>query len=273
MKIGSLSLRSDRPAIMGILNVTPDSFSDGGASFAPEDAVSNALRMAEAGADIIDVGGESTRPGAEPVADDEEIGRILPVIRGIRGSSDIPISIDTTKSSVARAAIDAGADMINDISAGRFDASMFPLAAESGVPICLMHMKGTPRTMQLDPTYEDVMAEIGSFLRESIGMAVRAGVARDAVVVDPGIGFGKTAGHNVEILRRLAELSSLGSPVLVGASRKSFIGKILDVKVNQRLEGTLAAVAASIRGGAHILRVHDVAAVRRFVEMYLALSS
>jgi dihydropteroate synthase len=228
--------------------------------------------MAEEGADIVDVGGESTRPGAEPVSEDEEIARVLPVIRRIREASDVPISIDTTKARVARAAIDAGADMINDISAGRFDEGMLPLAAAAGLPVCLMHMKGTPRTMQADPRYGDVMGEIASFLRESVGRAVEAGVAREAVIVDPGIGFGKTVEHNLTILRRLAELRSVGAPLLVGASRKSFIGKLLDVKVNQRLEGTLAAVAASVRGGARILRVHDVGAVGRFIRMYLALA-
>jgi len=271
MRIGSFTLRHGRPAIMGVVNVTPDSFSDGGRFVDPACAIEHALRLADCGADLLDIGGESTRPGADPVDTGEELERVIPVIEGVRRASRVPISIDTTKAAVGRAALDAGADMLNDISAGRFDAGMLPLAAESGVPICLMHMQGMPRTMQAAPHYGDLIGEIQEFLADAINRAVAAGVNRGAVAVDPGIGFGKDARDNIVILKRLAEFARLEAPILIGTSRKSFIGKMLDLDVDKRLEGTLATLAVAIEGGAAIIRVHDVAATARFMKMYLAL--
>ncbi len=270
MMISSISLPKNGPALMGIINVTPDSFSDGGRYLNASAAVEHALRLVEEGADIVDIGGESTRPGAVPVSADDELTRVIPVIEGIRRSSEIPISIDTTKASVAKAALNAGANMINDISAGRFDSEMFALAASKQVPICLMHMKGTPRTMQNDPHYDDVMVEIISFLKESMKLAEEAGVKREMIMIDPGIGFGKTVEDNLIILKRLGELKKLNAPIVIGTSRKSFIGKVLDVNVENRLEGTLATLAASIKGGASILRIHDVASAKRFMKVYCA---
>jgi len=255
---------------MGIVNATPDSFSDGGLCADTRSAVEHALKLADWGADMIDVGGESTRPGSKAVPLELELERVVPVIEGVRRVSDIPISIDTTKSEVARRAVAAGADMINDISAGRFDAGVLRVAAESGVPICLMHMKGTPRDMQVDPTYDDLISEVVCFLREAVGRARAAGIEEGKLLIDPGIGFGKTAEGNLEIIRRLAEIAAVGRPVLIGTSRKSFIGKILDTTVDNRLEGTLATLAAAIDRGARIIRVHDVEGARRFVTMYLA---
>lgn len=254
---------------MGIVNVTPDSFSDGGMFLNPDDAIGHALRLGEDGADIIDVGGESSRPGSEPVGEEDELSRVIPVIRGIRQRCGIPISVDTTKSSVAARAIEAGADMINDISAGRFDAGMLPLAASGGRPICLMHMRGTPKTMQDSPHYDDVIAEIRDFLSESIGRAVSSGIDRRRIIIDPGIGFGKTAGDNLAILRNLDKFADLECPILIGASRKSFIGNILGLDVKERLEATLATIPASVEGGASIIRVHDVKGAHRFLDMYL----
>ncbi len=270
MKIGRFRLERGVPAIMGIVNATPDSFSDGGLCLDPGAAVKHALMLERDGADIIDVGGESTRPGARPVGTAEELRRVMPVIEGVRSKSDVPISIDTTKSEVARAAVEAGADMINDISAGRFDEGMLTTAARLKVPICLMHMKGTPRTMQEAPRYDDLMGEIAGYLSDAMERACRAGVARERVILDPGIGFGKTADDNITILKRLAEIAGLGAPVLIGTSRKSFIGKVLDVDMEKRLEGTLATLALATERGAQLLRVHDVAAARRFLSMYLA---
>ncbi|MFH1829355.1 MAG: dihydropteroate synthase [Pseudomonadota bacterium] len=270
MNICTIPIQNNHCALMGIVNVTPDSFSDGGKFLDGSKAVEHALQLAKEGADIIDIGGESTRPGALPVSTDDELARVIPVIEGIRRKSGIPISIDTTKSAVAKAALHAGANMINDISAGRFDPEMFSLAAHTQVPICLMHMKGTPSTMQKDPHYDDVMVEIISFLKESIELAEKVGVKREMIMVDPGIGFGKTVEDNLIILKRLGELKKLGVPIVIGTSRKSFIGKVLDVDIENRLEGTLATLAASIQARAKVLRVHDVAAAKRFVTMYLA---
>lgn len=270
MKIGTYTLSDGTPAIMGIVNATPDSFSDGGLCADPKRAIEHSIRLFEEGADIVDVGGESTRPGADPVPLDEELRRVIPVVEGIREQTDRAISIDTSKSEVARRAIDAGADMINDISAGRFDESMFDVAASRGVPICLMHIRGTPVDMQSSPQYDDLISEIWDYLKEAVEAAVAAGVSRDAILVDPGIGFGKTVEDNLELIRRLDEFRNLGPPVMMGTSRKSFIGNILNMDVNERLEGTLATLAASINRGAQILRVHDVAAARKFVTMYLA---
>jgi dihydropteroate synthase len=249
---------SERTCVMGVLNVTPDSFSDAGRYAGFDAAVAHGLAMAVQGADVIDVGGESTRPGADPVPEPEEIDRVVPVIKELAGKLDIPISIDTYKSGVARAALEAGAAMINDISGMTFDTAMAPLAAKAGVPVVLMHIKGTPKNMQTDPKYTSLMSEIMGYLRDKAAAVVSAGVAPQKIIVDPGIGFGKTVEHNLEIIRRLAEFRSLGNPVLIGPSRKSFIGKILDVETDERLEGTAAAVAACVSGGASIVRVHDV---------------
>ncbi|MFA5867916.1 MAG: dihydropteroate synthase [Actinomycetota bacterium] len=254
---------SARTCLMGVLNVTPDSFSDGGQFGDPEVAIAQGFRMAEDGADIIDVGGESTRPGADSVPEKEEIGRVVPVIKALSAKLDIPISIDTYKSGVARAALDAGASMINDISGMTFDSAMAPLAAKAKVPVALMHIKGTPKDMQADPVYDSMMSEISGYLRDKAQDAIGAGIAPNKIIIDPGIGFGKTVEHNLEIIRRVREFKSLGHPVLIGPSRKSFIGKILGLEPDQRLEGTAAAVAACVAGGASIVRVHDVKEMAR----------
>ncbi len=255
---GQRVLLGERTLVMGILNVTPDSFSDGGLYTDPGRAVEHALEMVEAGADIIDVGGESTRPGAEPVPAEEERRRVVPVIRALRRQSDVLISVDSYKAEVARAAVEAGADIVNDISGLGFDEEMPQLLATSGVGLVLMHIKGTPRTMQRNPVYRDVIGEISGYFAERLAKAEEAGISREQVVLDPGIGFGKQLVHNLEILRRLKEFCRLGRPLLVGPSRKSFIGAILDLPPGQRLEGTAAAVALSIAGGADVVRVHDV---------------
>ncbi len=254
---------SSRTHLMGILNVTPDSFSDGGNFFQVEDAVKQGLRMAEEGADIIDVGGESTRPASDPITTEEELSRVIPVIKKLSKETDLPISIDTYKSQVAKEALDAGAEMINDISALRFDPKMKELAAESKVPIVLMHIKGTPKNMQDNPYYDDVIEEITEYLQESIQMAKDAGIQKESIVIDPGIGFGKRLEDNLNILKNLKKFSILDCPILVGPSRKSFIGKILDLPVEERLEGSLAALAVSIMNGANIVRVHDVKESKR----------
>jgi len=257
---------SSRPLIMGILNVTPDSFSDGGEFHAPADAIRRAWRLAEEGADVIDIGGESTRPGSAPVQAETELERVLPVIRGLGADFPLPLSIDTTKSAVAERALDEGADLVNDVSGLRADPAIAAVGAARGVPVVLSHIRGTPKTMQSSPHYHDVMVEVATELIESATRALSAGVRRDAIWIDPGIGFGKTFDHNLELLRRLSEISSLGLPVLVGASRKSFLGTILDLGVSERLEGSLAAAEAARLGGASMLRVHDVAETRRFVD-------
>ncbi len=258
---------SERTCVMGVLNVTPDSFSDGG-KFADQGvAIAQGLRMAEDGADIIDVGGESTRPGADPVPEEEEINRVVPVIEALARQLNLPISIDTYKSGVAGAALDAGASMINDISGMTFDSAMAPLAAKAGVPVALMHIKGTPKDMQTDPVYDSLMSEISGYLSGKARAAVGAGIAPDKIIIDPGIGFGKTVEHNLEIIRRVREFKSLGYPVLIGPSRKSFIGKILGLDPDQRLEGTAAAIAACVAGDASIVRVHDVKEMARVVRV------
>lgn len=256
-----------RTALMGIVNVTPDSFSDGGRYFKPAQAISHGVRLVEEGADIIDVGGESTRPGARPVSGREEIERVIPVIRGLRRELSAPISVDTYKADVARAALDAGADMVNDISALRFDPAMAPLVAAEKVPVVLMHMQGTPRTMQRRPHYRDVVEEVKEFLRDRIRFAVQAGVDLERIIIDPGIGFGKGLEHNLALLRALPALADLGRPVLVGPSRKTFIGKILDVGPEERLEGSLAAAVAAVLGGASVIRTHDVKEARRAIRV------
>ena len=256
------------PKIMGILNVTPDSFSDGGRFFTLDDAVKQALQMSEEGADIIDVGGESSRPGAEPVSTEEELHRVIPVIRELRRQSKIALSIDTTKSLIAARAIEAGATMINDISAGLGDPEMFAVAAQFSVPICLMHMQGKPKTMQNNPQYKDVVAEVKAFLAGRIAAAAKAGIAKEKIIVDPGIGFGKRLEDNIALLQHCDRFVELGCPVLIGASRKSFIGQITGAPVQDRLPGSLAAVAVAAQKGAKIFRVHDVAATRQFLSVF-----
>lgn len=250
-----------RTHLMGILNVTPDSFSDGGRFYEPEQAVRRGLEMVEEGADFIDVGGESTRPGSEPVTAEEELRRTIPVIERLAKATGAPISIDTTKSIVAVQALDAGAVIVNDISGLHADPGLADAVAARHASLALMHMRGTPKSMQENPEYDDVMEAITEYLAEGIRLAEQKGIGQ--ILVDPGIGFGKSLAHNTEILRRLNELQALGYPVLIGPSRKSFIGKILDLPVDDRLEGTAAAVAAAIMGGANVIRVHDVKQMKR----------
>ena len=257
----------ERTLVMGILNVTPDSFSDGGLYAEPERAVEHAVEMIKAGADIIDVGGESTRPGADPVSAEEERRRVLPVIQALRRQSDVLISIDTYKAEVARAALDAGADIVNDISGLGFDEEMPGVVASTGAGLVLMHIRGTPRTMQQNPVYRDVVREIRETFAERLAKAEKAGISPEQVVLDPGIGFGKKLQHNLEILRRLKEFRRFGRPILIGPSRKSFIGAILDLPPDQRLEGTAAAVAVGIANGADVVRVHDVREMVRVVRV------
>ncbi|HDJ30126.1 MAG TPA: dihydropteroate synthase [Candidatus Acetothermia bacterium] len=243
---------------MGVLNVTPDSFFDGGQHMTTKAAVNHALEMIRDGADIVDVGGESSRPGAAPVPGEVELSRVVPVITGIRESSDVLISVDTTKSRVARAALAAGADIVNDISALRFDPEMGPLIAEADACVVLMHMQGTPRTMQENPTYSDPVEEIKEFFSARMEAAVRAGIPEERIILDPGIGFGKRLEHNLAILRGIGSFLELGAPVLIGLSRKSFLGELLGLPPAERLVGTVAANAVAVRNGADIIRVHDV---------------
>lgn len=253
---------------MGVLNVTPDSFSDGGKYFDTQKAVEHALEMAREGADIIDVGGESTRPGACDVSEDEEMRRVTVVVRAISKKIDVPISIDTRKSAVAEAAIREGAGIINDVSGLKHDPKMAKVAARHGVALILMHMKGVPRDMQERARYRCVMTDIVKSLRGSVGAARRAGVKEEKIIIDPGIGFGKTVEHNLEILNRLEELKALGLPVCVGASRKSFIGKVLNLEnPGDRLAGTIAVSAVAVMNGANLLRVHDVKEARAAASM------
>lgn len=246
------------PLVMGILNVTPDSFFDGGKHHTMEGALDHALRMIEEGADIIDIGGESTRPYADPVPEEEELRRIVPVIEALRASSDILISVDTYKAGVADAALCAGADIVNDISGLTYDDAMAQVVARNDAWVVIMHIKGTPRNMQVDPHYDDVVAEIGEFLRLQMDHAVRAGVDPEKIILDPGIGFGKRVEDNLRILKMLGEFKKLGRPVLIGTSMKSFIGKAAGLPVEERVEGTLASFAVALMNGADILRVHDV---------------
>ncbi len=260
---------SSRTYVMGILNVTPDSFSDGGKFLGTEAAVERGAEMAGEGADFIDVGGESTRPGSFSLPTDEELGRVIPVIEQLAGRIHVPISIDTTKAEVARRALEAGASIVNDISALLADPLMVDLVASRNASVILMHMKGTPQHMQENPTYSDVAAEVATFLRDRLAFALAKGIRQ--IIVDPGIGFGKKLEHNLRLLRELRSLTTLGVPILVGPSRKSFIGAILDLPVTERLEGTAAAVAVSILNGANIVRVHDVKAMKRVAKVADAL--
>jgi dihydropteroate synthase len=246
-----------RTAIMGVLNVTPDSFSDGGDWLDPDRALRHARKMVRDGADVVDVGGESTRPGARAVPAAEEIRRVVPVIERL-AAEKILVSVDTSKAAVARAAFRAGAKILNDVTALRGDRSMAKTAAAAGVGVILMHMKGTPRTMHKNPAYGDVISEISGFFREILKTAWRAGIERDKIMLDPGIGFGKSPEHNLEILRRLDEFRTLGRPLAIGTSRKGFIGRALNRRVNDRTSGTAATVAAAILRGADVVRVHDV---------------
>ncbi|HIE03670.1 MAG TPA: dihydropteroate synthase [Candidatus Latescibacteria bacterium] len=261
----------DRTLIMGALNVTPDSFSDGGLYLRTEDAVRRAEEMAQEGVDIIDIGGESSRPGAEPVPLEEELRRVIPVVREVVRRLPVPISVDTYKAEVARRALEEGASIVNDISALRFDPDMADVVAGREVPVVLMHMKGTPRDMQRNPHYEDVLGEVESFLRERKGAAVGMGIPERNIILDPGIGFGKRVQDNLQLLKNLERLVALGSPVLVGTSRKSFIGAVLNLPVEERLEGTLATLVLAVAKGAKILRVHDVKPAVRAVRMAEAI--
>ncbi|HXG38260.1 MAG TPA: dihydropteroate synthase [Bacteroidota bacterium] len=260
---------SSRTHLMGILNVTPDSFSDGGKHLLPDQAVAHASRMVEEGADFVDVGGESTRPGSEPVSIEEELRRVIPVIERLAKELPIPISIDTYKSRVAEAAMNAGATIINDISGMTFDDEMLNVAARYRATVVIMHMQGTPKTMQQNPNYEHVTRDVGQFLEKQVQKARSAGIRQ--IMVDPGIGFGKNLQHNLQLIRELGSFRSLGCPILVGPSRKSFIGAILDLPVDQRLEGTAAAVTACILNGAHVVRVHDVKEMKRVARVADAL--
>ncbi len=259
--------------IMGILNVTPDSFFDGGLHFRRDDAVRHGLRMANEGADIIDVGGQSTRPFSDPIPLDEELRRVIPVIKALSQEIDIPISIDTYKGKIAGQALEAGAKMVNDISALRFDPAIGPLIAEAGVPVVLMHMKGTPKDMQTKPTYKDLFGEITGFLSQAVEQAVNIGIKRDLIIIDPGIGFGKSFDDNLKIIKELHRFLSLGQPILVGTSNKSFIGHVLDLSVESRETGTMAAIAAAVMNGANIIRAHNVKAAKETVTMINAIKS
>ncbi|MBD2363260.1 dihydropteroate synthase [Anabaena minutissima FACHB-250] len=252
-----------RTYLMGVLNVTPDSFSDGGKFNTPAAALSQAEALVAAGADIIDVGGQSTRPGAQQISLEAELNRVLPVLQVLRSNISVPISVDTTRAAVAKASVEAGADIINDISGGTFDHEMLPTVASLGVPIVLMHIRGTPQTMQQMTDYQDVIEEISSFLTQQITIATDLGINREKIIIDPGIGFAKNYEQNLEILRRLGLLRSLNCPILVGVSRKSFIGQILNQPDPQaRVWGTAAACCAAILNGAEILRVHDIQEMR-----------
>lgn len=261
----------DRPRIMGIVNVTPDSFSDGGTVFSASAAIAHGLALAAQGADILDIGGESTRPGAEPTAVDEELRRIIPVIEGLADKSDALISVDTRKPEVMRRAIAAGADIINDVSALSFDPSSIETAADLGAPVILMHAQGDPRTMQHDPVYGNVVLDVFDYLEDRIEACRRAGIPLEKIIVDPGIGFGKTLDHNLALMQRLATFHGLGVPMLLGASRKNMIGRLTGVTVAaDRVHGSVGAALAAVSQGAQIIRVHDVSATRQALDVYQA---
>lgn len=265
-------LQEPRPLIMGVVNITPDSFSDGGRFFEAPSALAQGRALAAAGADILDIGGESTRPFADPVPLEEELRRVIPVIQTLAAEIDLPISIDTYKAPVARAALAAGASLINDISALRFDPDMAPLAAANQVPVILMHMQGTPRDMQVEPRYDDLLGEIKAFFQERLEFAEAQGISRDLLVLDPGIGFGKTWRHNLEILNHLDAFLDLGCPLLVGPSRKAFIGHLLDLPNGEvRDIGTLAALGMAVLRGARVVRTHNAAYARQFLTVLTAI--
>ncbi len=268
------SLRlGERTLIMGAINITPDSFSDGGMYFQPDKAVARALEMVEEGADLIDIGGESTRPGSRPLDPGEELRRIVPVIRKVATQTDIPISVDTKKARVAREALEAGGQLINDVSALRSDPEMGDIIASHGVPVVLMHMRGTPETMQQEIHYVSLISEIAQYLRQSMDLACRVGVDPEKIIIDPGIGFGKTVDHNLALIKHLNQFRTLGRPILIGTSRKSFIGKVLNLDVTEREEGTMASVAASILNGAHMVRVHNVRNAVRVAQLTDAIKA
>jgi len=271
MLIGARLFDGPGPFLMGVVNVTPDSFSDGGRFLEPDAAVAQAIRLAEEGADLVDVGGESTRPGAPAVTAAVEIGRVVPVVERLRARGfPLPISVDTSKGAVARAALAAGADLVNDVTA-LSDPDLARAVAAAGVPVVLMHLRGTPADMQSRAVYGDVVADVARELEAALARAVAAGVARDRIILDPGVGFAKTAEQSVELLARVAELHALGRPLLVGPSRKSFIGKITGAGAGDRVPGTLAAVTACVLGGVELLRVHDVGPARQAAAVAAAL--
>ncbi|HKO85491.1 MAG TPA: dihydropteroate synthase [Actinomycetota bacterium] len=272
LRVGDRVLPTARRClVMGVVNVTPDSFSDGGRYLDPEAAVAHGLALVAEGADLLDVGGESTRPGATDVPEAVELERVLPVVEELARTAEVPVSIDTRKAAVAAAALAAGATMVNDVSAGRHDPDLLGVAADAKVPLVLMHMLGTPATMQDDPRYDDVVAEVEAFLAERCRAAEAAGVDQQALVVDPGIGFGKRDQDNYALLDQLARFTRLGHPVMVGTSRKGFIGRALDSPADQRVEGTAATVVWAVERGARIVRVHDVAPMVRAVRMTEAM--
>jgi len=260
-----------KPLIMGVLNLTPDSFSDGSRYGSVHEAVAAAEKMVTDGADILDIGGESTRPGAEPVSAEEETERVIPVIEKLAGRLNVPISIDTWKATVAKAALNAGAEIVNDISAMTFDPAMPETVAESGAAVVLMHSRGRPAEMQKSTCYSDIVSEVMAFLDTRIQAAILAGIDKERIVIDPGIGFGKSASGNMELIRRLHEFHMLNRPILIGTSRKSFIGTALSREVSERIFGTAASVTVAMMNGASIFRVHDVAAMRDTVDMVRAI--
>ncbi len=259
-----------RPQVMGVLNITPDSFSDGGDFFSPEKAVQHALQMAADGAAIIDIGGESTRPGAEPVPEADEIRRVVPVIEALQSRLEVPISVDTQKPGVMRAAVQAGAGFINDVNALR-EPGALDAAAECGVPVCLMHMRGDPGTMQDSPQYDDVVDEVKTFLQQRLSACVQAGIRRERILLDPGFGFGKTVHHNMQLLARLEEFDQLGQAMIVGLSRKSMIGELLGLEVGERLPASIALAVLAVERGARLVRSHDVAATWQALQMITVL--
>jgi dihydropteroate synthase len=263
---------SDGPLLMGIVNVTPDSFFDGGRFLDPQAAVAHAWRLVEEGADLLDIGGESTRPGSVPVDETEERRRLIPVVTAVAKAVSVPISVDTSKAVVAKAAIDAGAVMVNDVTALRGDPAMVDAIVVSGVGVVLMHMQGTPQTMQKAPKYHDVVDEVEDFLAERVQFALERGVAKNQIMLDPGIGFGKTLAHNLDLLAQLRTFTKLGFPLLVGPSRKGFIGELVEQSVQDRAWGTAGAIALAVEQGAHVLRVHDVAGMKDVVKVAAAIS-
>lgn len=271
LRCGKFALALDRPLIMGVVNVTPDSFSDGGLWFDAEQAAGHARRLVDEGADLLDIGGESSRPGAAPVSVEDELRRVLPVLQKLNGVG-VPISVDTVKPEVMREAVRAGASMINDISALRAPCAMEAVAA-SDVGICLMHMQGEPRTMQKNPHYRDVVAEIREFLEGRVREAEKAGISRDRLVLDPGFGFGKTVAHNLALLKHLGSIAGLGLPVLAGLSRKSILGVITGNKVEDRLAASIAAALLAVSNGAKIVRVHDVKETKDALAVFNAVTS
>lgn len=271
LRLGERELNLTQPQVMGVLNVTPDSFSDGGRHFAPDDALAQAARMRRDGAAIIDIGGESTRPGAAPVSVTDELQRVLPVVIALRADVEIIISVDTSKPEVMQAVIDKGVHLINDVNALQTDGAL-QVCADSNVAVCLMHMRGNPRTMQDSPRYDDVVADVAAFLRQRIDACLAAGIPDDRIVIDPGFGFGKTVQHNLDLLVHLDRLCELGVPVLAGLSRKSLLGALLGRDVNERLAGSVALATLAATHGASIIRAHDVAATLDAVRVAYAVS-